>query len=123
MQVAKKLLPGETWQRLTDFASQIHVRNPSMFTLCGTNCFVIGRGPVRTLIDPGDFSEYNQEFLANLGNYLSSNDGVRFNRILVTHGHSDHFGGVHDTIKLLEERSAATEDLAAFKLLTDNQYE
>ena len=65
-----------------------------MFTLCGTNCFILGRGSVRTIVDPGDYPERNGEFLENFKDYLASNSGVKFNRILVTHGHGDHFGGV-----------------------------
>ena len=114
---------GETWQRLTDFAVQIHCKNPSPYTLCGTNCFVIGRGPIKTLVDPGDFPERNQEFLANFGDYLQQNDGVKFNRILVTHGHADHFGGVFDTIKLLEQTNRVAGDLMTYKYLTDNSCE
>ena len=57
----KKILSqsGETWQRLADFVTHIHVKNPSQFTLCGTNCFLIGCGPTKTLVDPGDFPERN----------------------------------------------------------------
>lgn len=72
-----------------------------MFTLCGTNCYILGRGPVRTIVDPGDLPENNKEFLTHLTDFLSVNSGVKFNRILVTHGHADHFGGVNDTIALL----------------------
>lgn len=71
-------------------------------TLCGTNCFVIGRGPIKTLVDPGDMPERNVEFIKNLGDYLDFNTGVMINRILVTHGHFDHFGGVHETLELLK---------------------
>ena len=92
---------GETWQRLTDFATQIHVKNPGLFTLSGTNCYVIGRGPIKTLIDPGDFPERNQEFMENFNDYLDNNVDIKINRILVTHGHFDHFGGVFEAIKLL----------------------
>ena len=45
------------------------------------------------------------------------------NQILVTHAHIDHFGGVYDTIKLLENKNKATESLGVYKMLTDNQYE
>ena len=88
---------------MTDFSVQLHVKNPGAFTLCGTNCFVVGRGPLKTLIDPGDFPERNQEFISNFTDYLRQNEEVRFNRILITHGHLDHFGGVPEAIKLLQE--------------------
>ena len=63
-------------------------------TLCGTNCYVIGSGDKRTIVDPGDLPERNESFLKNLADYLEQNHGFNFNRILVTHGHFDHFGGV-----------------------------
>lgn len=44
-------------------------------------------------------------------------------QILVTHGHHDHFGGVSDTLKLLEEKNKAVEGLAVFKMLTGNMHE
>lgn len=59
---------------------------------------------MKTLVDPGDLPERNSEFLNNFSDYLTQHSEVMFNRILVTHGHFDHFGGVHDAIKLLEER-------------------
>ena len=114
---------GRTWQMLTDYICQIHVDNPSSFTLCGTNTYVIGRGPVRTLVDPGDFPESNAAFMENFNNFLDANSGVKIDRILVTHGHHDHFGGVHDTIKLLEQRQRTTGDLLTYKHLTGNSYE
>ena len=45
------------------------------------------------------------------------------NQILVTHGHFDHFGGVHDTIELLEKKNKAADSLGVFKRLTDNRFE
>lgn len=55
-------------------------------------------------MDPGDFPERNAEFLENLKDYLTRNSDLKFNRILVTHGHADHFGGVQQTIELLQQR-------------------
>ena len=97
--------------------------NPNQFSLCGTNCFILGRGPIKTIVDPGDFPERNEEFLNRLGAYLDANSSVMINQILVTHAHIDHFGGVFDTIKLLENKNKATESLGVYKMLTDNQYE
>ena len=105
---------------MTDFTTLIHCENPSAFTLRGTNSFIIGRGSVKTLVDPGDFPEANQEFLANLSSYLSANENVKINRILITHGHRDHFGGLWDTIQLLKQTNRATDDLTAFKHLTED---
>ena len=84
---------------------------------------MIGCGDIKTLVDPGDFPERNEEFVANLDAYLTHHTDVKINRILVTHGHFDHFGGVYDTIKLLQERNRSTQDLKVFKYLTDNEYE
>jgi len=101
----------------------IHCHNPGMFMLSGTNCFVVGRGTLKTLIDPGDLPERNAEFIQNFSDYLDVNAEVKISRILVTHGHFDHFGGVFEAIRLLKEKERATEDLLVFKQLTGNHFE
>ena len=73
-------------------------------TLRGTNCYLIGKGHERTIVDPGDFPEKNQSFLKNFSDYLAANRDFNVKRILITHSHADHFGGVQDTITLLQEQ-------------------
>jgi hypothetical protein len=47
------------YQRLRDFIYHIPGENPSEFTLCGTNCFVVGSGINRIMIESGDYPERN----------------------------------------------------------------
>ena len=90
-------------------------------TLCGTNCFVVGRGANRTLIEAGDLPDNNNGFISNLSKFLDDHSGVNLNRVLITHAHPDHFGGLHDVLNLLKERWAPTPQI--FKMLTDNHDE
>ena len=71
-------------------------------SLSGTNCYMIGSGKERIMIDPGDEKSLCKTFYENLGEYLSSTEEFKVNKILLTHAHKDHIGGLHDTIQLLE---------------------
>ena len=71
-------------------------------TLTGTNCFLIGSGKERVIIDPGDEKHLCEDFFENLTEYLSSSEDFKINKILITHAHSDHIGGLHETMQLLE---------------------
>jgi endoribonuclease LACTB2 len=75
-----------------------------MITLAGTNCYVVGRGQNRTLIDCCDVPEKNESFLGNLVSFLDDNQGVNLNRILITHAHMDHVGGLNDVLTILKQR-------------------
>ena len=82
----------------------VHIpgENPGPFTLCGTNCFILGKGKTRSMVEAGDYPEKNTKFLENLTKYLKDNEGeVEFENIFITHAHYDHFGGVYDVLKLL----------------------
>lgn len=65
-------------------------------TLNGTNCYLVGTGTKRVLIDtagpmPGPESNF-QTFIENLGATLEK-EACSIERILITHGHTDHYGG------------------------------
>lgn len=92
------------YQALRDFIHHIPGGNPSQFTLCGTNCFVLGAGKQRVLIESGDYPERNQTFLENFRRFLDDYSHVRIGQVFVTHAHYDHFGGVYDVLRVLEER-------------------
>jgi len=56
----------------------VHIpgENPSPMSLCGTNCYVIGRGNKRTLIEAGDLPEDNEKFMGHLKQFLDDHKNV-----------------------------------------------
>jgi glyoxylase-like metal-dependent hydrolase (beta-lactamase superfamily II) len=56
----------------------------------------------RTLIEAGDLPENNSGFVSNLAKFLDDHKGVNLNRVLITHAHPDHFGGLSDVLDLLK---------------------
>ncbi|KAJ1665856.1 Beta-lactamase-like protein 2 [Coemansia sp. RSA 1813] len=81
--------------------------NPGPFTLQGTNTYVIGRGERRILVDTGDGShpEYYDLLKQSLG-------ASRIDRILLTHWHADHIGGVN---QLLSMPDVVVSDCTVYK--------
>ena len=69
--------------------------NPGLFSGPGTNTFLVGTGPRRILIDTGQGRpEYPAVLERALG--LAGAEGVQ--EIVLTHGHSDHIGGLTDVL-------------------------
>jgi glyoxylase-like metal-dependent hydrolase (beta-lactamase superfamily II) len=66
---------------------RIRCNNPGSFTFLGTNSYLLGSGEV-TLVDPGPPDD------AHLSALLRATRGERINRIVATHTHRDHTGGV-----------------------------
>lgn len=62
----------------------------------GTNTYLIGQGSKRILIDTG---EGKPEWLKLLKDTLAS-ENATIDKVVVTHWHSDHIGGVKDVISL-----------------------
>lgn len=54
------------------------------------------------MIEAGDYPERNKLFLENFSNFLRDFKEVSIEKILITHGHFDHFGGVRDVLDLLK---------------------
>jgi len=62
----------------------------------GTNTYLIGRGCKRVLIDTG---EGKPEWLKLLKDTLAS-ENATLDKVVVTHWHSDHIGGVKDVVAI-----------------------
>jgi glyoxylase-like metal-dependent hydrolase (beta-lactamase superfamily II) len=83
-----KLPDVDVWsERVTVALGQ----NPSLFTGPGTNTYLIGTGPERILLDPG---QGVPDYLPVLERAMARAGVSRIQEIVLTHGHPDHIGGV-----------------------------
>jgi hypothetical protein len=57
------------YQKIQDDIWHIPGENKGFFSLCGTNVFIIGEGPIRSMIDAGEYK--NLKYLSNLRKFLS----------------------------------------------------
>ena len=69
-------------------------QNPAMMTLNGTNCYLVGTGPRRILIDTGEAGANCEKMLPNLAEAMQATGCTGLDMIILTHMHHDHFGGV-----------------------------
>jgi len=88
--------PLEKVSRLSSRVMRILGCNPSPMTLQGTNTYLIGTGKERVLIDAGDPNV--NEYLDVLTGVVNQNN-VKLQRIMITHWHQDHVGGVNGIMK------------------------
>lgn len=109
------------YQKLKDFIYHIPGANPSSFTLCGTNCFVVGQGKKSIMIESGDYPENNTLFLENFTKFMADQDQVRIEKIFITHAHHDHFGGLYDVLRILNDKGH--EEPLVYKKLDGNRSE
>ena len=102
--ISKLAPPQPSIERLSERVINVLGMNPAPYTLNGTNCYLVGTGPKRILIDTGNppLSEMmfnfggpdsHVEFLQNLVS-ICEEENCEIELILVTHLHFDHFGGV-----------------------------
>lgn len=74
---------------------RILAQNPGPYTLQGTCTYLVGNGPSRILIDAGDLGPSSLEYVSLLKKTLRDlGEDVRIGKILITHWHHDHLGGV-----------------------------
>ncbi|KAJ2745854.1 Beta-lactamase-like protein 2 [Coemansia sp. BCRC 34490] len=99
-----KLAPIE---RVSQSIVRVLGLNPGPFTLQGTNTYVVGQGERRTLVDTGDGAQ--PEYFERLKECLG---GSRIDRILLTHWHADHIGGIN---QLLSMPDVVAPDCAVYK--------
>lgn len=78
-------------EQLTPRVTRVLGCNPGPFTLQGTNCYLLGSGPRKILVDTGE--KENAQFLVNLRKTLNET-GCNIQEVLITHWHHDHTGGI-----------------------------
>ncbi len=86
------------YARLSPRVATVLGHNPGPFTGPGTNTYIIGTGPRRILLDTGIGVP---KWAENLPRGLREIAGAdEFERVVLTHAHQDHIGGVKDVTRL-----------------------
>lgn len=93
-EIGKDAPPQPAWEQLSPNVICVLAFNPSAFTLNGTNCYLVGTGKKRILIDTGEREFGAAEFLETLQKCMDANGIEELQEILITHWHHDHYGGI-----------------------------
>lgn len=101
--------PQPKIERLSPRVVSILGMNSSQYTLNGTNCYLVGTGPRRILIDAAEGAEFcGQEhfdgFMENVEQALTQEGCTGLEMIIITHLHGDHWGAAQK----LQERWGPT---------------
>ncbi|EMF08855.1 Metallo-hydrolase/oxidoreductase [Sphaerulina musiva SO2202] len=101
----ESLPPLDPITRLSPRVIRILGGNPSKFTLQGTNTHLVGTGSERILIDTAEgLSVWRERLERVLKDEEGKKEGkVKITKVLLTHWHHDHVGGVDDVRDLLGE--------------------
>lgn len=87
--------PLPSAQQLSDRVVRILGRNPSRFTLTGTNMYLVGTGKSRILIDAG---EGKVGVLQDLLEVMQERGCTQLEQIVITHWHHDHVMGIPELL-------------------------
>ncbi|CZT20177.1 probable metallo-beta-lactamase domain protein [Ramularia collo-cygni] len=89
-------------ERISPRVVRILGGNPSKYTLQGSNTYLIGQGRRRILLDTG---EGKPAWKATLQTVLKDENAV-IEKVILTHWHGDHVGGVSQVLELCDEKPA-----------------
>ena len=78
------------WEQLSPLVCCVLGGNPGSFTLNGTNCYLIGAGESRLLVDCGERHYGNEVFMENLEACMSSVGCTSLCGVVVTHLHHEY---------------------------------
>lgn len=82
------------WEQLSPRIISVLGQNPSHFTLNGTNCYLVGTGRRRLLIDAAERFAGSAQFMDNLALCMQEHGVEGLDGIIITHMHWDHYGNI-----------------------------
>eukprot|EP00924_Labyrinthula_sp_SR-Ha-C_P016442 maker-scaffold_6-snap-gene-3.50-mRNA-1 protein AED:0.15 eAED:0.15 QI:0/0/0/1/0/0/2/0/375 len=97
--IGKVAPPQPDIEVLSSTVVSVLAGNPGPFTLNGTNCYLVGSGKERALIDTGEALFGNEVFLERLERAMNIFGVEKISVILITHLHYDHWGGVSSLLQ------------------------
>ncbi|XP_050530713.1 endoribonuclease LACTB2 [Daktulosphaira vitifoliae] len=88
--------------------------NPSLYTLQGSNTYIVGTGHSRILIDSGEpnIPEYIKNLKETMEKYK-----FKIEHIIVSHWHEDHIGGVKNILDMISNKN----ECKVWKLHPENE--